>query len=87
MGDEDVRQAELVLEVLEQVDDTGLDRHVERRDRLVEHDQRRVQRQRPGDADALALATRELVREAAGVVGGEPDELEQVGDLARRDRP
>ena len=38
------------------------------------------QGQRPGDADALALAAGELVREAPGVVGRETDELEQLGD-------
>ena len=37
--DEDVREAQLVLQVLEQVDDAGLDRHVERRHRLVEDEQ------------------------------------------------
>ena len=63
MGDEQVREPEPVLQVLEQVDDAGLDRHVERRHRLVEHDQRRVERQRAGDADALALAAGELVGE------------------------
>ena len=36
--------AELVLQVLEQVHDAGLDRHVERRHRLVEHEQLRVER-------------------------------------------
>ena len=81
VGDEQVRQVELVLQVLQQVDDAGLDRHVERRHRLVEHDERRVEGQRPGDADALALAAGELVRVAAGVVGRQPDELEQLLDL------
>ena len=37
--DEHVREPELVLQVLEQVHDAGLDRHVERRHRLVEHQQ------------------------------------------------
>ena len=53
----------LVLQVHQQVDDLRLDRDVERRDRLIADDQLRVERQRPGDADALALAARELVRE------------------------
>ena len=61
--DEHVREAELVLQVLEQVDDAGLDRHVERGHRLVEHDAARVERERAGDADALALAAGELVRD------------------------
>ena len=78
--DEDVREPELVLQVLEQVDDAGLDRHVERRDRLVEHQQLRVERQRPRDADALALTAGELVREPVHVFGVEPDERHQLLD-------
>ena len=42
VGDEQVGQAELVLQVLEQVEDLRLDRDVERRDRLVADDQLRV---------------------------------------------
>ena len=47
--------------ILEQVDHLRLDRHVERGDRLVGHEQLGVQGQGPGDADALALAAGELV--------------------------
>ncbi len=54
-----------LLQVGEQVDDLRLDRNVERRDRLVADDQVGAGRERAGDADALALAARELVREAA----------------------
>jgi hypothetical protein len=57
------------LQVLQQVDDLRLDRHVERRHRLVADDQLRAPGQRPGDADALALAAGELVRIALGVSG------------------
>ena len=85
VGDEDVGEAELVLQHLEQVDDAGLDRHVERRHGLVEHDQLGLEGQRPGDADALALPAGELVGEAVGVLGRQPDDGEQllhpVGDL------
>ena len=62
---------EFALELLEQVDDLGLDGDVERGDRLVGDDQLRVQRQRAGHADALALAAGELVREAVVVLGVE----------------
>ena len=68
--DEQVREPEPLLQVLEQVHDAGLDRHVERRHRLVEHEQRRVERERPGDADALALTARELVRVAVARAPG-----------------
>ena len=68
VGDEDVGQAELALELLEQVQDLRLDRHVERGHRLVADDEVRLEDERPGDADALPLAARELVRVAPRVV-------------------
>ena len=67
----------LALQVLQQVDHLRLDRDVERRDRLVAHDQLRAERQRAGDADALALAARELVREVGHLRGPQADAVEQ----------
>ena len=85
--DEDVGEVELVLQVVEQVEHLRLDRDVERRDRLVGDDQLRVQRERAGDADALALAAGELVRVAVHVIGRQADELEQLAHpLARSPR-
>ena len=49
-----------------QVEDLRLDRDVERRDGLVGDDQLRIERERAGEADALALPARELVRIEAG---------------------
>ena len=72
VGDEQVGQAELGLELVQQVDHAGLDGDVERRHRLVEHEQLGLQRQRPGDADPLPLAAGELLRVAVGVVGSRP---------------
>src|SRR5579884_4129956 len=46
--DEDVREVEIALEVLEQVQDLRLHRDVERRNRLVADDQLRVDRERAG---------------------------------------
>jgi hypothetical protein len=53
--DEHVREPEVVLEVLEQVQDLRLDRDVERGDGLVADDQLGVDREGACDADALAL--------------------------------
>ena len=80
--DEDVGEVELVLEVLEQVDDLGLDRDVERGDGLVGDDQLRPQRQRPGDPDPLPLAAGELVRIAVVVLGLKAHPVHQLLDLA-----
>ena len=79
VGDEHERQVEPLLEVDEQVDDLRLDRDVERRDRLVGEDDVGLDGQRPGQPDALALATGELVGIAIGGVGREPDEVQQLG--------
>src|SRR5439155_6002992 len=76
--DEDVCESELLLEVLEQVEDLRLHGDVERRDRLVAHDQLRVDSERPRDADALSLTTRKLMREAVVVFGIEADDVEQL---------
>ena len=72
--------AELALQVLEQVDHLRLDGHVERRHRLVGDHQLGLQRQRAGDADALPLAAGELAGVAVVVLGVEPDQLEQLLD-------
>ena len=56
--DEHVRETELVLEVVEQIDHLRLDRDVERGDGLVRDDQLRIERERARHADALALAAR-----------------------------
>ncbi len=58
----------------------ALDRDVEGADRLVADDQLGIERQRAGDADALALPARELVRVALGVLDAETDRLEQLED-------
>jgi hypothetical protein len=81
VGDEHVGQPELTLERLEQVEHLRLDRHVEGRHRLVAHDQVGFEDECPGDADALALPTAELVRIAPRVVGLQPDHVHHPRDL------
>jgi hypothetical protein len=76
--DKDVRELKIALQVGEQVDDLRLDRDVQRRHRLVTDKQLRMQRERPGDADALSLAAGELRREAVVVLGVQPDQLHQL---------
>ena len=76
--DEDVRQLEVVLEVVEEVDHLCLDRNVERGHRLVGDDQLRAQRERAGDSDPLPLPTGELVGVAVHMLRGEADDLEQL---------
>jgi hypothetical protein len=62
MRDVDHRGFELPGDLADQLDDAGLHRHVQRRGRLVEQQQRWVRQQGHGDDHALLLATRDLVR-------------------------
>ena len=87
VGDEDVREPELVLEVVEEVDDLRLDRHVERGDGLVCDDQLRVESERARDADALALPARELVRIAVDVVPARGRRPPAAAARVRESRP
>ena len=57
------------------------DRRVERRQRLVEQQYRRLDGERPGEGDALLLATRQLVRIAVRRVA-DLDQLDELGHLA-----
>ena len=69
---------QLLLQVHQQVDDLRLHRHVERRHRFVEDDERRVERERARQPDALPLAAAELVRvplEMRRVEADQPEEL------------
>ena len=57
VADEQVREATLVAEVLEELQDLRLDRDIQCAYWLIGDDQFRIDRQRPGDADPLPLPT------------------------------
>src|SRR6516225_2415359 len=78
VGDEHIRQTELVLQVHQEIDDLRLDRHIERRHRLVADDQLRAQRQGTSDPDTLALPARELVWVGIHQLLPQADALEQM---------
>src|SRR6516162_4465967 len=78
VGDEQVGQAQLSLQIPQQVEDLGTDRHVKRGHGLVEHDKLRRQCQSARDGDALPLPARELVREEVCRMAGESDEIKQM---------
>ena len=82
MGDEHQRQRHAALEIGEQRQHLRLDGDVQRRDRLVGDDDVGIERQRPGDADALALAAGELVRIALESICAEPDQRHQFAGAA-----
>src|SRR5918993_1064189 len=82
VGNEEHRNARIILEVLEQVHDLCLNTDVEGGCRLVEDQDVGIECERGGNADALALSAAELVRIAAGEVGREPDPLQEIAYAA-----
>ena len=68
------------LQILEQVEDLRLNRHIQRRDRLITNDQFRMAHQRPRDPNPLPLTATKGVRVAAHVSLLETDELERVAN-------
>ena len=71
------RYVRFLLQVVEQVHDLCLDRHVQRGHRLVGDDQLGAQGQGTRDPDALPLTAGELVRVPVVVLRVEPHEFEQ----------
>jgi len=62
----------------EQIEHLRLNRNIKGGHRFVAHQELRLHRQRPGDADTRALAAGELVRKAADERGIEADAQEQL---------
>ena len=78
-----VTKIDRLAHLLVQAQELGLEAvardRVERAERLVHQHQRRVDGERAGEADALALPAGELRGVALAVVGLEADQLEQLG--------
>jgi hypothetical protein len=80
MRDEQIGDVPFALQVAQQIEDAGLDAHVQRGDRLVQNQHLRLERERPGDADALPLPAGELGREPDGGVRVEAHGRQQLAD-------
>ncbi len=78
MRNEEVSEAERAAEIVEEIDDLGLNRHVKRGRRLIEDDQLRLCGDRPRDGDALLLAARQFVRIAGGEIGGQLHHVQEA---------
>ena len=72
VADENVGEAETLLEVLEQVEYLGFDGFVERRDGLVQNNQARIQCECARNIDPLSLAARQFM----GIAPTEPDRVQ-----------
>lgn len=77
--DEQVRELESLLQVLQQVDYLRLHADVECADGFVAHDELWFHRQCTGDADPLPLATAEFVWVASGMFGRKTDPIQEFG--------
>ena len=86
VGDEDDRLAEVALQPQELVLQLLAHHRVDGAERLVHEHDRRVGRERPGDADALLLAAGELGGVALGERRVEADPLEQLHGPGARSR-
>ena len=78
--DEQVRDVPLFLQVVQQIQNLRLNRHVEGGDRFVADNEIGRQRDRAGDADALPLTAGKFMRIPARVHRIEADAGEQAGD-------
>ncbi|MNV51005.1 hypothetical protein D3C71_1430370 [compost metagenome] len=81
MADEHVGDAELLLQVLHQVQHLGLYRHVECAHGFVRHDEAGPGDEGACNGDALALAARKFVRVLAQVVGAQAHLGQHLGGL------
>ena len=70
----------LLLQILQEVDDLGLNGNVQGADRLITDKQFRLNSQSPRDSNALALAAAEFMGVALRVDRVEADRPEQFGD-------
>ena len=81
MRNEQIGQIEFPLQLHQQVQDLGLNRNIQSRDRFIGNNQLRTQRQRPGNTDTLPLASTELMRIPIEVILAQADEFQQLPDL------
>src|SRR6266446_8474077 len=78
MGNKEISKTEFLLQVLQQIDDLSLDRHIQCRYRFIADDQFRLDGERARDTDALALTTGKLVRIASHMIRLQADGLQQI---------
>ena len=76
VGDEQVREAEVSLQVAQQGKDLRLNQNVKGGDGFTENEDFGFERERASDRDSLPLTTRELVRVSVDDIRGQGDLLE-----------
>jgi len=83
VGDKQVRELTLLLQVRQEIEYLRLHRHIECGDRLITHDKGWLNAKRSCDADALALTSGKLVWVAPSVGRIQADFFQQCCDACR----
>ena len=82
--DEQIGEMKFILQIHKNVQDLSLNGHIQSRYRLIRYDKFRLDRQRPGYADALTLTTGKLMRIPVGLLRAESNTLQQMDRLLLR---
>ena len=80
VGDEQIADAVLILQILHQVQDLSLNGNVQSGNGLITDDDLGVQSQGPGDHDTLTLTAGELVGILVHILGVQSDFLQDLGN-------
>src|SRR6267378_4223986 len=83
VSNEDICQAELLLQVRQQVDDLRLYRDIQRRHRFIGHDDTWFNSKRGSNGNALTLPAAQFMRIAAAGCGRQTHQLEEFRDFLR----
>ena len=78
MRDEEIRDAQLILQILKHVQNLRLNRYVQSRYRLIADDEGRIHCQRTGNADSLSLSAGKLMCVAHRMLGIQSDGLQEL---------
>src|SRR5882672_6903747 len=80
VADEEIGEAELVLQVAHQIEDLCLHRNIKRGSRLVAHDEFGFGRQDAGDCDPLPLPAGKFMRIFPAIIGVQADQVQEFAD-------
>ena len=87
VADEEIGEPHPLLQLHQQVQDLALDREIQRRHRLVQHQHLRIEHQRARHRDPLPLSAREHVRIALVMLGAQAGQAQHLARLRGALRP
>jgi hypothetical protein len=77
MGDEEIGKTQLISKIHQEIQDLGLDRNIQGRNRFIRDDQIGTKRNSSGDTDPLTLSSTELMGVTEGILGMESNLLKK----------